>query len=186
MTISPSGSWIWLNGHCRSIQNGRNSQEPIWLCWNWVRNRVNRSKHQFCGIFYPLDCGYRAARLDAGIFLGIFSWLGYRLSFDEGLVAQRGLNMARVWLSRRLPMGAWSARGQTVQNLQVARVGYLRIRSSWFLHQWVRMDELDTVEWSKRVFDNFENSDMSQKHFCFLTNEALIPIVGGRDHWLWL
>jgi len=29
------------------------------------------------------------------------------------------------------------------------------------------MDEIYTVEWSKRVFDNFENSDISQKHFCF-------------------
>jgi len=57
----------------------------------------------FCGIFYPLGCGYRAARLDAGLFLGIFSWLGV----DIGLVARRGLNMARVCLSRRLPLGAW-------------------------------------------------------------------------------
>jgi hypothetical protein len=88
----------------------------------------------FCGIFYLLGCGYRAARLtarlDAGIFLGIFSWLGYQLGFNFGLVARRGLNMARVWLCRRLPLGAWDARGQTVQNLQVARVGYLRLRSS--------------------------------------------------------
>ena len=53
-----------------------------------------------------------------------------RLRFEVGLVARRGLNMARVCLSRRLPLGAWSARGQTVQNLQVARVGYLRLRSS--------------------------------------------------------
>jgi hypothetical protein len=48
------------------------------------------------------------------------------------------------------------------------------------------MDEIYTVECSKLVYDNFENSDISQKHFCFLTNGALIPIVGGRDHWWWL
>ena len=24
------------------------------------------------------------------------------------------------------------------------------------------------------------------KHFCFLTNGALIPIIGGRNHWWWL
>jgi hypothetical protein len=47
-----------------------------------------------------------------------------------------------------------------VQNLQVARVGYLRLRSSWFLRQWVRMDEFYTMEWSKLVF--------------------------GRNHWWWL
>jgi len=80
----------------------------------------------FCGILYRLGCDYRAARLDTGIFLGIFSWLG----FEVGLVARRDLNMARVCLSRRLPLGAWYARGQTVQNLQVARVGYLCLRSS--------------------------------------------------------
>ena len=51
-----------------------------------------------------------------------------RLGFAGGLVARRGLNMARVCLSRRLPLGAWDARGQTVQNLQVARVGYLCLR----------------------------------------------------------
>ena len=45
-----------------------------------------------------------------------------------GLGGLNGSNMARVWLSRRLPLGAWAARGQTVQNLQAARVGYLRLR----------------------------------------------------------
>ena len=47
MTISPSGSWLWQNGHRRSIWNAQNSREPVWLCWNWVRNRVNRYKNQF-------------------------------------------------------------------------------------------------------------------------------------------
>ena len=45
-----------------------------------------------------------------------------------GLDGLSGSNMARVWLSRHLPLGGWAARGQTVQNLQAARVGYLRLR----------------------------------------------------------
>jgi len=48
------------------------------------------------------------------------------------------------------------------------------------------MDEPYTVERSKRVFDNFEKTNVSQQRLCFLTNEALIPIVGGRNHWWWL
>ena len=48
MTISPSGSWIWQNGHYRSIRNGPNSRKPVWLCWKWVRNELNRSKNRFC------------------------------------------------------------------------------------------------------------------------------------------
>jgi hypothetical protein len=47
MTISPSGSWIWPNGHCRSIRNGPNSREPVWICRNRVRKWVNRSKYRF-------------------------------------------------------------------------------------------------------------------------------------------
>jgi hypothetical protein len=53
-----------------------------------------------------------------------------RLGFEFSLVARRGLNMARVDCTRLQPLGASDARGQTVQNLQVARVGYLRLRSS--------------------------------------------------------
>jgi len=130
----------------------------------------------FCGLFYPLGCGYRAARLTAWLDAGIFSWLG----FDFGLVARRGLNMARVWLSRSLPLGAWDARGQTVQNIQVARVGYLRLWSSWYLNQWVRMDELYTLEWSKLVFDNFENSDISQNTSVFWRTELWYQLVVGE------
>ena len=47
MTISPSGSWIWQNRHYRSIRNGPNSREPVWLCWKYVRNGLNRSKNNY-------------------------------------------------------------------------------------------------------------------------------------------
>jgi len=87
---------------------------------------VNRSKNQFwaSGGSLGLNREY-SAEYSIGSAAAI-----ERLGFEVGLVARRGLNMARVCLSRRLPLGAWDARGQTVQNLQVARVGYLRLRSS--------------------------------------------------------
>jgi len=172
MTISPSGSWIWQNGHYRSIRNASKRREPVWLCWKWVRNGVNRSKHQFwasggsLGLNREYSIGSAAAI--------------ERLDFEVGLEARRGLNMARVCLSRRLPLGAWEARGQTVQNIQVARVFYLRLRSSWFLHQWVRMDEIYTVEWSKLVFDNFENSDISQNTSVFWRTGLWYQLLVGE------
>jgi len=172
MTISPSGSRIWQNRHCRSIRNAQNSREPVWLCWNWVRNRVNRSKHQFWASGGSLGLN-REYSIGSAVAIE-------RLRFEVGLVARRGLNMARVCLSHRLPLGAWSARGQTVQNLQVARVGYLRLRSSWCLHQWVRMDDLDTVEWSKLVFDNFENSDISQNTSVFWRTGLWYQLLVGE------
>jgi len=176
MTISPSGSRIWQNGHCRSIRNAQNSREPVWLCWNWVRNRVNWSKHQFWA-----SGGSLGLNREYSVEYSIGSAAAIeRLRFEVGLVARRGLNMARVCLSRRLPLGAWSARGQTVQNLQVARVGYLRLRSSWCLHQWVRMDALYTVEWSKLVFDNFESSDISQNTSVFLRTGLWYQLLVGE------
>jgi hypothetical protein len=49
------------------------------------------------------------------------------------------------------------------------------------------MDELYTVEGSKLVFDNFEKFGYLPKNTSvFLMNGALIPIVGGRNHWWWL
>ena len=86
MTISPSVSWIWPNGHCRSIRNGPNSREPVWLCRNRVRKWVNRSKYRFwasggsLGLNREYSAEYsigsaaarRAARLGKGIFSGIF------------------------------------------------------------------------------------------------------------------
>jgi hypothetical protein len=189
MTISPSGSWIWLNGHWRSIRNGLNSWEPVWLCWNWVRNRVNRSKHQFWASGDSL--GWTGNILAARLWLtsgsastGIFFGAAYGLRL--GWARLNGSNMARVDGTRLLPLARVGATGLQFPDLQEERVDHLKLRSSWFLRQWVSLDEIYMLEWSKRVFDNSENSDISQKSFCFLTNGALIPIVGGRNHWWWL
>jgi len=174
MTISTSESCIWLNGHFRSIRNGRNSREPVWLCCNWVRNRVNRSKHQFWAsggslgwtgniLWNILAARLRliTARLSGaawkGNILGNILRRGWRLSWAR----LHGSNMARVDGTRRLPLERVSARGPTVQDLQEARVDHLGVRSTWFLRQWVRIDELYAIEWSKLVFDNFENSAIS-------------------------
>jgi len=81
-----------------------------------------------------LGCGavYGSAR--QGNILGNIlrrGWrLGARLGSANCLEARLGANMARVWTTRLQPLGASAARGQTVQNLQVARVGYLRLRAS--------------------------------------------------------
>ena len=87
---------------------------------------MNRSKNQFwaSGGSLGLNREY-SAEYSIGSAAAID-----RLGFAVGLVARRGLNMARVCLSRRLPLGAWDARGQTVQNLQVARVCYVHLRSN--------------------------------------------------------
>jgi len=92
--------------------------------------------------------------------------------------------MARVDDTRLLPLERVGATGLQLQNFQAVRVGYLRLRWSWFLRQWVRMDRhcgvIKTCLWQLWKFGYLP------KHFCFLTNGALIPIVGGRDHWWWL
>jgi len=102
MTISPSESWIWQNRHCRSIRNGRNSQEPVWLCRNQVRKWVNRSKNQFLASGGSLGwtrnilwnilsarLRLRCARLEARLDIGL-----------------HGSNMARVDGTRLQPLGA--------------------------------------------------------------------------------
>ena len=87
---------------------------------------MNRSKHQFWALGGSLGLNREySAEYSIGSAAAI-----ERLGFAVGLVARRGLNMARVCLSHHLPLGAWDARGQTVQNLQVVRVGYLRLRSN--------------------------------------------------------
>jgi len=65
---------------------------------------VNRSKNQFwaSGGSLGLNREY-SAEYSIGSAAAI-----ERLGFEVGLVARRGLNMARVCLSRRLPLGAWS------------------------------------------------------------------------------
>jgi len=127
MTISPSGSWIWQNGHCSSIRNGPNSREPVWLCRNQVRKWVNRSKNQFWAtggslgwtgnILWNilsarrgLDAARRMARLGKGIFFGA-----------AGGSARRGL-MAWIWRAwKALVFNLWARRLRVVKQCRIFR-----------------------------------------------------------------
>ena len=82
---------------------------------------------------YSMEYSIGSARLGRGAVYGsarqgniLGAWLGSAIDLEARLNA----NMARVWTTRLQPLGASAARGQTVQNLQVARVGYLRLRAS--------------------------------------------------------
>ena len=131
------------------------------------------------GIFGRLGCGWKnsAVRL-----LARWGWMAAQLT--ARLRRLNDLNMACVDGMRLQPLARVAARGRQSPDLQAACMAHRGLRWGWFLHQWVRMDELYIVEWSKLVFDNFENSGIIL--FCFLTNGVLIPIVGGRNHWWWL
>ena len=126
-----------------------------------------------------LDVG-QFAGVEPWIFWGIFSWLGWRLKRLSTTQIWRACSSVVffLWACRlRVGYSAWVSGGECCPPLNLMNLIFAR---------WVRMDEPYTVEWSKRVFDNFEKSDVSQQHLCFLTNEALIPIIGGRNHWWWL
>jgi len=203
MTITPSGSWSWQNRHCRSIRNDRNSREPVWLCRNQVRKSVNRSTNQFCTTGGSLGWTGNILRniLSARLRLGCSAaygaaWKGnilgniLRRGWRLGAARLNGSNMARVEVTRLQPLERVAETGQTVQNIQVARVAHPGVRLSWFLRKRVRMDDLYTLEWSKLVFDNFENSDISQKHFCFSDERGSDtncwwekPLVVALKHW---
>ena len=80
---------------------------------------------------YSVEYSIGSARLGCSAAYGA-TWKGniLRRGWRLGSARLNGLNMARVEGTRLQPLGASAARGQTVQNLQVARVGYLRLRSS--------------------------------------------------------
>jgi len=120
------------------------------------------------------------ARLKTGIFLGIFFGAAGGAAYGSAGIGLNGSNMASVDGTRLQPLGASDARGQTVQNLQVARVVYRSLRSRWFLRQWVHLDEIYTVEWSKLVFDNFENSDISQNTSVFWRTGLWYQLLVGE------
>jgi len=105
---------------------------------------------------------------------------GWRLGLRLGWARLNGSNMARVDGTRRLPLARVAARGPTVQDLQEARVSHLSVRSTWFLRQWVRMDELYAMEWSKLVFDNFENSAISQNTSVFWRTGLWYQLLVGE------
>jgi len=97
--------------------------------------------------------------------------------------ARRGLNgsnMARVDGTRLLPLARVGATGLQLLDLQEARVAHRGVRSSWCLRQWVRMDEFYTVEWSKLVFDNFENSAISQNTSVFWRTGLWYQLLVGE------
>jgi hypothetical protein len=203
MIISPSGSCIWLNGHCRSIRNGQNSREPVWLCWNWVRNRVNRSKHQLwasgdslgwtgnilwniLSARLRLTSGSACGSASTGIFLGIFFGAAGGAAYGSAGLGLKGL----IYGARgRHSSSTSSAHGYDWANSAESSGGVCVLPPSpmklilasvslygWALHNGM----IKTCFWQLWKFGYLP------KHFCFLTNGALIPIVGGRNHWWWL
>jgi hypothetical protein len=118
----------------------------------------------------------RAVRwVEPGIFCGIF----YRL----GSTRLNGSNMARVWLSRRLPRGTWEnsveySGGVCGSPRCPIELMFAAVSSyGWALHGGM----IKIGFWQLWKFGYL------WKYLCFLTNGAKIPIVGGRNHlwWLW-
>jgi hypothetical protein len=199
MTISPFGSWIWQNGHCRSIRNGRNSREPVWLCWKWVRNGVNRSTNQFCtaggslGFNREYSVEYSIGSAAANERLGLkqeYSW-EYSLGSARGSALQSAYRLGSAWIWRAcgsVVVYLW-ARGCAWSNSAESSggaCGLLRAPIKLILapvssYGWVLHGGM-----IKTCFGQLWKFGYLPKYFCFLTNGALIPIVGGRNHWWWL
>ena len=118
------------------------------------------------------DSAWHGGRL--GLWLGA---VGYRLGLRLGLT---GSNMARMWLSCRLRLAHVGCASAICAESQEARVDHRGLRSGCSLHQWVRMEELYTVEWSKRVFDNFENSGISQNTSVFWRTGLWYQLLVGE------
>ena len=146
--------------------------------------------------------GGRFAGIKPGIFGGIFFWraggsklarpgavydaAGSRLGWRLGLGDLNGSNMARVWLSRRLPLArvgcAWANNAESSGGACGSPRSPIRLLFSpvssygWALHYGM----------IKTCFWQLWKSRYTLTLFCFMTNGALIPIVGGRNHWWWL
>ena len=69
-----------------------------------------------------------AARLEKGIFLGIFFGAAGGSAYGSAGLGLTAQYMARVDGTRLQPLARVAETEQTVQNLQVARVSYLRLR----------------------------------------------------------
>jgi hypothetical protein len=93
--------------------------------------------------------------------------------------------MARVDDTRLLPLARVAARGQTVPNLQVARVATAGSDQSDFCaSEFVWMS---STRWNdQNLFLTTLKIRLSPKTLLFSDERALIPIVGGRNHWWWL
>ena len=128
--------------------------------------------------------GAQAARLDAVYMVARGSARrgvqgGSRLGSAGGL---NGSNMVRVWLSRRLPLGAWANSAESSGDAcglppSPMKLILAAVSSSWWDLHW---GMIKTCFWQLWKFG------YTRKLFCFPMNEALIPIVGGRSHWWWL
>jgi len=89
----------------------------------------------FCGIFYRLGSAWMrrsldAARLGKGIFSGIFGSSAGGSAFGAARLGVTGLNMARVDVTRLLPLARVGATGLQSPDLQVARVAHPGVRLS--------------------------------------------------------
>jgi len=147
MTKSPYRSWILQNRHCRWIQNGPNSRELVWLGWIMGQKWAKSVKKL--------------------LWMSVGS-LGLNRKYSRNILRLDGTarhgNMARIWINRLLPLGASIAGGLQNQTFRRHMWATSYSDKANFCTHWVCIDELHTMEWSKRVFDNFKNSDVSQKN----------------------
>jgi len=171
MTISPSGSWIWQNGHCKWIRNAQNSREPVWLCWKWVRNGVNRSKNRLCTLGGSLGLNREYSLGSANGSLGCSARLEYGARELQSSSSSGRVGCAWATVSEC----SGSACGLPLDPMKLI---FAPVSSyGWTLHRGM----------IKMCFWQLWKFRYIPKLFCFLTNGALIPIVGGRNHcwWLW-
>ena len=149
---------------------GQKTNSVQWaVCWGWTGNILGNIR----SARLRLESG--SAR--CGGQLG-WTWLETRL--ELGLNGSARLNMARVDGTHRLPLTRVVARGLQSPDLQAARVSHRGFRSGCSLHQWGRMEELYTVEGSKLVFDNFENSGISQNTSVFWRTGLWYQLLVGE------
>jgi hypothetical protein len=122
----------------------------------------------FCGIFYRLGCDYRAARLWSRLRGSARLEYGARVSQSSSTSGRVGC----VWSnSAEYSGGACGIPPSPIKLIFAPVSSY-----GWALHRGM----------IKTCFGQLWKFGYLPKHFCFLTNGALIPIVGGRNHWWWL
>ena len=138
-----------------------------------------------------LDVG-RFAGVEPGIFCGIFYWLGAaccgtahgsaRDQFGGSARREYGVRVAQSSSTSGATRCDWA----TFTGISGGACGSPRAPMTlifapvssygWDLH----CGMIKTCFWQIWKFGYIP------KLFCFLTNRALIPIVGGRNHWWWL
>jgi len=199
MTISPSRSWIWQNEHCISIRNAskrrdrsdfvENGSEIGWtgqntksgrraVRWGWtgniLRNILSARLRLSSGSAWHGNIlgNILLARLEARL----WSRLSGSARLEYGArVSQSSSTSGRVvcaWSNSAESSGCTCGLPPSPIKLICAPVSSY----GWGLH----CGMIKTCFWQLWKFG------YRPKHFCFLTNRALIPIVGGRNHWWWL